>query len=152
MAQLLQRVHQTERPSCVWDDRLGYEQDPQVEVIDERLLLSGLASSGETTVAFTGEAVDPDADRRISKVLPVEGDNLGKNDPTGVLLGRGLAAALGVKLGDRVSFIVGLPGGGINAVEGHVLGRLSTGVKVYDDSAVRMPVALGRELVRVRGS
>lgn len=125
---------------------------PQVEVIDERLLLSGLASNGETTVAFAGEAVDPDADRKISKVLPVEGENLGKSDPTGVLLGRGLAAALGAKLGDRVSFVVSLPGGGINAVEGHVLGLLTTGVKAYDDSAVRMPVALGRELLRVQGS
>jgi putative ABC transport system permease protein len=125
---------------------------PQVEVIDQRLLLSGLASNGETTVAFAGEAVDPDADRKISKVLPVEGENLGKSDPKGVLLGRGLAAALGAKLGDRVSFVVSLAGGGINAVEGHVLGLLTTGVKAYDDSAVRMPVALGRELLRVQGS
>jgi putative ABC transport system permease protein len=125
---------------------------PQVEVVDERLLLNGLASSGETTVAFTGEAVDPEADRKISKVLPIEGGNLANSDPSGVLLGRGLGTALGVKPRDRVSFVVSLPGGGINAVEGHVLGLFSTGVKAYDDSAVRMPIALGRELLRVQGS
>ena len=126
---------------------------PHVEVVDERLMLSGLASSGETTVAFTGEAVDPDADRKIFRVLqPIEGENFAKSDPKGVLLARGLAATLGVKLGDRVSFIVSLPGGGINAVEGHVRGQFSTGVKAYDDNTVRMPIALGRELLRVQGS
>ena len=126
---------------------------PQVEAVDERLALSGLASSGEVTVAFTGEAVDPEADRQIFKpLLPPEGENLIKSNPKGVLLGRGLAAALGVKPGDRVSLVVSLPGGGINAVEGHVLGRFSTGVKAYDDRVVRMPVALGRELLRVQGS
>jgi putative ABC transport system permease protein len=125
---------------------------PRIESVSQRLLLSGLASSGETTVAFTGEAVDPDAERIISKVLAVDGQNLANSDPKGVLLGRGLASALGVKLGDRVSFIVGRPGGGINAVEGRLRGLFSTGVKPYDDRAARIPISLGRELLRVKGA
>jgi putative ABC transport system permease protein len=32
------------------------------------------------------------------------------------------------------------------------LGLLSSGIKTYDDNAVRIPVALGRELLRVQGS
>jgi putative ABC transport system permease protein len=125
---------------------------PNVEVVDERLLLTGLSSSGETTVAFTGEAVNPDANRIISKVLPVEGENLTTSHPNGLLLGRGLAAALGVEPGYGLSLIVSLPGGSINAVEARVLGSLSSGVKAYDDNAVRMPITLGRQLLRVQGS
>lgn len=125
---------------------------PHVDVVDERLLLSGLASSGETTVAFTGEAVDPAADRRISKVLPVEGRNLDAANPKGVLVGRGLAAVLGVKPGDRITLLVNVQGGGINAVEADVSGLFSINAKAYDDSAVRMPIALGRELARVKGA
>jgi putative ABC transport system permease protein len=125
---------------------------PGVEVVDERLLVSGLASTGETTVAFTGEAVDPESDRKISKALPVDGQNLSTDDPTGVLLGRGLAAALGAKPGDKVTLLVSVPGGGINAVEGLVRGLFATGAKAYDDSAVRMPIALGRDLLRVKGA
>src|SRR4051794_30735573 len=94
--------------------------DPSVKAVDQRLILSGLASSGETTVAFTAEAVDPVADAIISKVLAVDGETLSSSDDLGVLLGRGLATTLGVKRGDKVSLIVSLPGGGINAVEGHV--------------------------------
>jgi ABC-type transport system, involved in lipoprotein release, permease component len=127
-------------------------QAPSVTVVDERLLLSGLASSGETTVAFTGEAVDPEADHRISKVLTVNGDNLASGDPAGVLAGSGLARTLGIKRGDTVSFLVSLPGGSINGVEGHVRGIFTTGFKAYDDAVVRMPLALGRQLLRVKGA
>lgn len=125
---------------------------PGAKVLDQRLILNGLASNGENTVAFTGEAVDPDADRLISKVLGVAGEPLSAADPSGVLLGQGLAGALGVRRGDLVSFVVTLPGGGINAVEGHLLGTFAIGVKAFDDSAVRMPLALGRQLLRVPGA
>ena len=125
---------------------------PGAEVLDRRFVLNGLASSGEITVAFTGEAVDPEADKSISKVLGVTGENLSGADASGVLLGTGLATSLGVKSGDRVSFIVSLPSGGINAVEGHVRGTFATGVKAHDDSAVRMPLALGSQLLKLRGA
>lgn len=125
---------------------------PHVEAVGERLLLSGLVSSGESTLAFAGDAVDSIAEKTLSKVLAVDGENLDAMDRNGVLLGRGLAKALGVKRGDKVSFIVSLPGGGINAVEGRLRGTFSTQVKAYDDSAVRMPIALARDLLRVKGS
>ena len=70
----------------------------------------------------------------------------------GVLLGRGLAKALGVKPGDKVRFLVNIPGGGINAVEAHLRGTFATEVKAYDDSAIRMPIALARDLLRVKGA
>lgn len=125
---------------------------PHVEAIGERVSLSGLVSSGETTLGFIGDAVDPEAEKVLSRVLQVHGENLHPSDRTGILLGRGLAKALGVRPGDRVTFIVSLPGGGINAVEGRVRGVFATEVKAYDDSAVRMPVALARDLLRIKGS
>lgn len=125
---------------------------PQVDAVGERLILSGLVSSGETTLGFTGDAVDPIAENMLSKVLQIRGENLDVGYRRGVLLGRGLAKALGVGPGDKVTFIVSLPGGGINAVEGRVRGTFATEVKAYDDSAARMPVELGRDLLRVKGS
>jgi putative ABC transport system permease protein len=125
---------------------------PNVEVVGERLALSGLISSGETTLAFTGDAVDPAAERILSKDLRVDGDYLDDLDPRGVLLGRGLAKALGTVRADTVTLLVNLPGGGVNAVEARLRGTFSTQIKAYDDSAVRMPLALARELLRVKGS
>jgi putative ABC transport system permease protein len=123
-----------------------------VEALDQRLVLSGLTSNGDRTIPFIGEALDPDADKLISKVLGVTGETLSSADQSGVLLGSGLASALGVKRGDRVSFLATVPRGGISAVEGTVRGIFSTGVKTYDDNAVRMPLALGRQLLRVPGA
>jgi putative ABC transport system permease protein len=125
---------------------------PHVKVVGERLLLSGLASSGDTTVAFSGDGVDPFAEKTLSPDVQIQGDPLDAADPSGLLLGRGLAKALGVKRGDTVRLLVNFPGGGINAVEGHVRGIFTTEIKAYDDYAIRMPIARARELLRTKGS
>jgi putative ABC transport system permease protein len=132
---------------------MGIVQDtPHRRVVGRRLTFSGLVSSGETTIAFAADAVDPAAERILSEELQVKGENLDPADRTGILLGRGLARALGVHRGDRVSLIVSAAGGGINAVEGLVRGTFATEIKAYDDYAVRMPVTLGQQLLRVRAT
>src|SRR6185437_10329300 len=88
----------------------------------------------------------------IRTELSVNGADLVEGDRAGVLLGDGLAAALGVKVGDHVTLLVTLPGGGINALEAHLRGIFATHIKAYDDSAVRMTLEAARELMRVRGS
>jgi putative ABC transport system permease protein len=125
---------------------------PGVGVVSERLMLSGLVSSGETTVAFTGQAGEPDAERRLSPNLKVTGQDLAASDADGVLLGEGLATALGVKPGDAITLLVNLPRGGVNAADAQVRGVFSTGVKDYDDRALRLPLVLGRRLLRVDGA
>jgi putative ABC transport system permease protein len=72
-------------------------------------------------------------------------------DPGGVLLGRGLAANLGVKPGDSVVLVTTTTSGGVNAVELRVIGLFATITKAYDDSALRAPIAVVRKLLRVSG-
>lgn len=132
--------------------RKQIEQLPAVEVIAPRLQLSGLISSGEITVPFSGEGVDPVPEARVSKVLQVNGRNLDAADPTGVLVGQGLATTLGVKPGDAVVFIHSRPQGGVTGVEGVVRGVFSTGIKAYDDVAARIPIAMAQRLLRTEGA
>jgi putative ABC transport system permease protein len=124
---------------------------PGVVAISPRLEVGGLASHGETTVPFVGEGVDPAIDARISKDLVVDGDALDAGAPKGVLLGRGLARALDLKRGDAVAFLTTSASGGMSGVEGVVRGVFSTGVKAFDDVAVRMPLPLAQELARTKG-
>ncbi|HKS96205.1 MAG TPA: FtsX-like permease family protein, partial [Terriglobia bacterium] len=42
--------------------------------------------------------------------------------------------------------------GGVNAVESHVRGFFSTEAKAYDDVAIRLPIRLAQELLRVAGA
>jgi len=69
-----------------------------------------------------------------------------------MILGRGLAASLGVDVGDSIILLITLSSGGINAVEGHVRGLFFTVSKEFDDSALRIPIGLAKELLRVSGA
>jgi putative ABC transport system permease protein len=124
---------------------------PGVVAVSPRLMISGLVSHGEVTVPFAGEAVEPDVDAHISKDIAVDGEPLDAASPKGVILGRGLARALDVKRGDVLAFITTGASGGMSGVEGIVRGVYSTGVKAFDDVAVRMPLALGQQLMRTKG-
>lgn len=126
---------------------------PGVITVSPRLGFSGLVSSGDATVSFVGEGVDPEREIFLNRsVIITQGENLNSKDPTGVVLGRGLAANLGVRLGDKVVLLTNLPSGGVKAVEGHVRGLFSTVVKAYDDSALRVPLPMAYKLLGVSGS
>jgi putative ABC transport system permease protein len=124
-----------------------------LRAVAPRLSFSGLVSHRESTLSFIGEGVDPVQEAHFSRgVLVTDGAPLSHYDPNGIVLGAGLAANLGVSVGDTVVLLATTPGGGINAVEARVRGLFSTITKAYDDSAVRVPIAMAQELLRVRGA
>ena len=123
-----------------------------VENIAPRLNFAGLASHGDATLSFIGEAVDPDAEGRLSEALAIiDGAALAGDDAQGVLFGVGLARNLGVNVGDRVVLLVNTASGGVNALETTVRGLFSTSSKAYDDGALRITIGAARKLLRVRG-
>jgi putative ABC transport system permease protein len=112
-----------------------------------------LISHGDATLSFIGEGVDPDAERLLSRSLTiVQGEGLSTGAPQGIILGQGLAANLGVGIGDTVVLVANTATGGINAVEVKVRGLFATITKAYDDSALRVPIPMARQLMRVSGS
>jgi putative ABC transport system permease protein len=124
-----------------------------VKMTTPRLNFSGILSHGEATISFLGQGVDPEKEEEVSRFLTIsQGNGLSSADPKGIILGEGLAESLGVKPGDRIVLLVNTPSGGINAVEGHVRGLFYTLSKAFNDSALRLPINLARELLRVTGS
>lgn len=127
--------------------------DPRVRLAAPRLFFSGLASFGDTTISFIGQGVDPEKERSLSEAITVRaGQPLAADDPTGATVGEGLAANLGIKPGDTLVLLANTRSGGVNAVEVHVRGTFATVTKAYDDSAVRVPLAVARRLLRVDGA
>jgi putative ABC transport system permease protein len=105
------------------------------------------------TIGFIGEGVDPEKEALVSQHLIIaDGDNLVTDDPTGFLLGAGLAENLGVSIGDTVALLVTTATGGMNGVEGTVRGLFHSASKAFDDAVLRLPVETARELLRVTGS
>jgi putative ABC transport system permease protein len=129
------------------------ESMPHVEVATPRLSFAGLISHGETTVSFLGEGVVPDKEQAISRYLSFgEGKGLSSKERGGIILGKGLAATLGVGAGDPVVLLVSKPRGGIAAVDVVVRDTFYTSSKAFDDVALRVPIDLARQLAGVKGA
>ena len=128
------------------------QHTPGVVSVAPRLVFNGLISHGDSTLSFLGMGIDPRLDPLARNLIIVQGKPLDPSNPKGILVGTGLAANLGVKVGDTVVLLTNLPTGGINAVEVKILGLASTAIKAQDDVIVRVPIALARTLLRVQGA
>ncbi len=125
----------------------------QVAVVAPRLSFSGLISHKDSTVSFVGDGVSPEKEERLSRSLQItDGKNLSSDDPNGIILGEGLAANLGVSVGDTVVLLTNTATGGISAVEGHVRGLFFTPTKAYDDAALRTPLPMAQQLLKTSGA
>ncbi len=134
-------------------ERAAIEHFPTVRTLAPRLAFNGLISHGDATISFVGEGVSPSAESHVSRTLLISsGDNLSEADPKAIILGRGLAENLGVKVGDTVVLMANTPKGGLSAVECRVRGLFNTVSKAYDDSALRAPLPVAQKLLRVSGS
>jgi putative ABC transport system permease protein len=132
-------------------DELG--RLPGLRVLGKRLAFSGLASKGEETVSFIAEGVEPEKERVLSSSLRIsKGAELSADEPKGIVVGLGLAASLGVDIGDTVVLIANTASGGVNAVECRVRGLFATMSKAYDDVALRVPLDVAQRLLRVDGA
>ena len=128
------------------------EHESGVKKIAPRLSFSGLISHGDATYSFTAEGVDPEAEANLGFVsIIVEGKALSAQEPNGIIVGRGLATTLAVRVGDTVVLLATTETGGVNAVEARVRGLFSTVSKAYDDSALRATLPLAHRLLRVTG-
>lgn len=124
-----------------------------VETITPRLVFSGLASFGDTTVSFSGEGIDPVAERLISSRISIkDGQDLEGGSEARAILGEGLARNLGVQPGDKIVLLATAANGSASAVEVTVAGTFFTINKEFDDYALRMPIALAQKLMRVQGA
>lgn len=123
-----------------------------VKTITPRLEFNGLVSHGDSTLSFIAKGIDPISDPSLRYLIVVQGDKLGAADPKGVLLGAGLAANLGAKVGDTVVLLSGTRTGGMNAVEVTLRGLVSTSMKAYDDTMLLAPIDMARKLLRVSGA
>ncbi len=122
-------------------------------VITPRLSFSGLISYNDATIYFLGEGVDPTGEAPVSTRINVfQGHDLSAADDRSVILGEGLAASLGVGIGQTVVLLVTAATGSPNAVEVRVDGIFTTTSKEFDDHALRMPISVVRKLMRVIGA
>lgn len=128
-------------------------QQSNVIVLTPRLSFTGLASIGEATISFVGDGVSPQGELELSSEIRIaEGLPLNEEATNGIILGQGLAANLGARVGDKMVLMTNTAKGGLNASDVVVRGIFISTVKAYDDTALRVPIKLARKLVKVEGA
>lgn len=117
-----------------------------------RLEFQGVASSGDRSVIFVGEGVEPNEERRLNRhfVLITAGAGLERTEDVAhrAVIGEEMARLLGVELGDSITLMAPTAESGLNAVDADVVGLVTTGNPVLDRTRVVVPLALAQSLVR----
>ncbi|HWZ84770.1 MAG TPA: FtsX-like permease family protein, partial [Thermoanaerobaculia bacterium] len=123
---------------------------PGVAAVLPRIDFVGLATTGAKSVPFLGVGVDPGPEAAVTLApeLIASGKYLAGDGGDGVLLGTGLAAALNVKPGDRVTLMATTPDGSLNALDGIVQGLADVRIKELNDRYVAAGIGLVSRLLQ----
>lgn len=137
------------------------ESTPGVLYTVPRLKLGGMLSNDKASLSVIALGVDPVLEQRMVMSHPfyeeklsaniVEGAELDGNDPNGILIGEALKEALGLSLGDAVTFITTRKEGAIDGAQFHVRGVFKTPLKDLGERIIKIPLAAAAGVFGVSG-
>ncbi|MCM2351018.1 MAG: FtsX-like permease family protein [Bacteriovoracaceae bacterium] len=120
---------------------------PEVEFIFPRISFYALLNNGEKTLSGAGEGVDGKSESQFFTTLNVIEGKILSGEEDGIILGKGLAEALKLKVGDRVTVLANTHSGSLNAVDVYVTGIFFAGMKSFDDTFFRIQLSKAQELL-----
>jgi putative ABC transport system permease protein len=118
-----------------------------------KLSFFGLVVKGDKSAAYLGTGTIPALEKQASLAADTvqSGRFLGDPEADDVMLGTGLARAIGAQVGDLVTVMTTTPEGGINAVDATVAAVLGYPIKELDDRILFMPYAPAARLLKAEG-
>jgi putative ABC transport system permease protein len=132
--------------------RAMIEDRPDVRAAGATIQFGGVATNGARSASFVGVAVEPDRERRMGFDVKVRlGANLpeqqAQNGDDRLLLGAGLARALGAAPGDTIAVMAATADGSLNAVDMIVAGVFTTGVQELDSRILKTQLTTAQRLL-----
>ncbi len=126
---------------------------PGVRDVLRRVTFEGLVSTGDRTVAYLGQGVEPDKEMSLAgTVLPLlAGSPLPPptvTDQMQAMLAVDLARSLGVKPGDMITLLSNTADGMLNGIDVTVAGIYQTGVPEYDKRAMMITLQAAKVLMK----
>lgn len=118
-----------------------------------RISFMGLISNGDKSLAFIGQAVEPDKEKQLSesRIRMDEGRHLGEElseqEEDEVILAKGLAKSLKASIGDYLTLMVTTTSGVLNAVDVKLVGIFSTGIPELDARLLNVKLATAQNLL-----
>lgn len=106
--------------------RQRLNSDPDVADVTKRIVFEGIISAGAKTIYFLGRGVDPESEKKVSpEIFHAEtdaGQFISSLIQDGIVIGRGLAETLNLKVGDDATLMVNTLSGAVNGVDVKVIG------------------------------
>lgn len=148
-------MRQPERFLIESPDRLGARlaAAPGVTEVAARLNFSGLLNNGRRDLAIIGEGIEASKEARLGGYLKViTGRQLSDKDTFGMMVGQGVAAALGLSVGDLATVIVNTSDGALNTLDLEVIGVFQSFSNDFDSRAIRIPLRSAQDLLLTEGA
>ncbi len=123
-------------------------REPGVVEVMGRLSFFGLLNNGRADLPVIGNGIEPDKERRLGTSLTiVAGRHLAAGDAFGILVGQGVAHALKLAPGSRVTLLASTVDGAMNSFDAQVVGVFQTISKEYDARGVLLTLGAAQDLV-----
>ena len=127
-------------------------RSPTVREVLSRLSFSALLGNGQSDLAVAVEGVEPDREASVATFQHVlNGHRLRPEDVDGIYVGEGVAKALQLRPGQRLTLSASTKGGALNVIELQVVGIFRSYSKDYDARSVEVPLAAAQELLDTSG-
>ncbi len=124
----------------------------EVDDVMARLNFAGLLNNGRSDLPIVGEGVEPGKEAELgSFVMIIKGRRLTDKDAFGIEVGQGVAHALKLTPGDRITILANTPEGALNSLDFEVIGVFQSFSNDYDARAVKIPLAAAQELLGTKG-
>ncbi len=123
--------------------------DPQVAAASPRLETTVLASRGDRSRGIVAYGVDLERETQVTDLFKavIDGRSLAGPTDRGVLIGEGMAEALGVRAGDEVVWMGQAYDGSVASARAQVRGIFRTKIDDLDGYVAVMPMAAMREFL-----
>ncbi len=134
---------------------MSLANDSMVEAISRRLLLEGIISAKGKTVYFLGKGVDGPAELKVSTQLfrpsPENGTFIDAASPHKIVLGRGLAEALDLHLGDEANLMLSTIYGSVNGIDVMVGGIIDLPIAILSKRLLYLDLGAAQKAVEMSG-
>lgn len=126
---------------------------PAVKLIAPHLNFQGIVSSGGKDTIVMGTAGLSEEEQALnSMVILKEGSFIKDENPFGVVIGSGIAQKLNIGVGDILTLMAAMKGGGVNAIDLEIKGIIEGQIKSYNDVAFFANLNTVRELIDIPDS
>lgn len=114
---------------------------PSIVQTTARLGFSGVLNNGKRDLGIIGEGIEPDVEQSFGTHMRfTAGRALKDSDEDAIIVGDGVANALGLNIGDRVTLVITLASGALNTLDFQLVGVFQSFSKEFDARAVRIPL------------